>query len=316
MNSMLIYFLVFSFAKQKKMFLLTTIFLLVVYCNKITNNGVMRIDQEYSHNAPTSSWITIELAHPGAAIKSIVWCKSITPNPKHAGDRIPAPINDCKGSGLTHLQLYPSARERVRMPADEPNFVYIDPEEIGGWDTEHQFSIIVNADIDKERNARLMQVVRFNAFSTPPQSGGVESTIGGVVISPTIQASLPPQQQGVVDAIFVPPFVKETSKPAIVAQANDVIHPWLSTLIVFTIGFCVLLALGSVTYYRQTKRFAKKRSGGLNAYQFDKLPNMVNDDNADEIELQPISSSSNADSVKILMSLGKGANKAFEMNLK
>jgi hypothetical protein len=313
-------FFVFSFALQKKMFLLTTLFLLVVYGNKITNNGVMRIDQEYSHNAPTSSWITIELAHPGAAIKSIIWCKSITPNPKHAGDRIPAPINDCKGSGLTHLQLYPSARERVRMPADEPNFVYIDPEEIGGWDTEHQFSIIVNADIDKERNARLMQVVRFNVVPSPPPLGGGEGTpINGAAIPPTIQASLPPQQQqGTVgvDAIFVPPFVKETSKPAIVAQANDVFHPWLSTLIVFTIGFCVLLALGSVTYYRQTKRFAKKRSGGgLNAYQFEKLPNLVNDENADGIELQPISSS-NADSVKILMSLGKGANKAFEMNLK
>ena len=257
----------------------------------------MRIDQEYSHNAPTSSWITIELAHPGAAIKSIIWCKSITPNPKHAGDRVPAPINDCKGSGLTHLQLYPSAKEHVRMPADEPNFIYIDPEEIGGWDNEHQFSIIVNADIDKERNAQLMQVVRFNVVPAPPQGGETPPPIA-------------------MEEIFVPPFVKETNKPT-AAVAAKVIHPWLATLLVFSIGFCMLLVLGSVAYLKRSKHFAKNKKsggGGLNAYEFDKLPNLNEDE---EIELQPMSGGGNGTSaIQILMSLGKGANKAFEMNLK
>lgn len=302
------------------MLLLLTSLLLLVYGNKITNNGVMRIDQEYSHNAPTSSWITIELAHPGAAIKSIIWCKSITPNPKHAGDRVPAPINDCKGSGLTHLQLYPSAKEHVRMPADEPNFIYIDPEEIGGWDNKHQFSIIVNADIDKERNAQLMQVVRFNVVSSPPPTGGAEGT--------PVEAQSPPPQGGggssgetpppiTMEEIFVPPFVKETNKPTAAAVAAKVIHPWLATLLVFSIGFCMLLVLGSVAYLKRSKHFAKNKKsggGGLNAYEFDKLPNLNEDE---EIELQPMSGGGNGTSaIQILMSLGKGANKAFEMNLK
>jgi hypothetical protein len=302
--------------------LLLASLLLLVHGNKITNNGVMRIDQDYSHNAPKSSWITIELAHPGAAIKSIVWCKSITPNPKHAGDRVPAPINDCKGSGLTHLQLYPSAREHVRMPADEPNFIYIDPEEIGGWDNEHQFSIIVNADIDKERNAQLMQVVRFNVVPSHPPVGGGEGTQNSGV---TIEAAQSPPPQGggetpppvlPMEEIFVPPFVKETNKPTAAAAAADVIHPWLATLIVFSIGFCMLLVLGSVAFVKRSKHFAKNKRdrGGLNAYEFDKLPDLNEDEAA--IELQPMSGSGSSSALQILMSLGKGANKAFEMNLK
>lgn len=118
-----------------------------------------------------------------------------------------------------------------------------------------------------------------------------------------------------MEEIFVPPFVKETNKPT-AATAAEVIHPWLATLLVFSIGFCMLLVLGSVAYLKRSKHFAKNKKsggGGLNAYEFDKLPNLNEDE---EIELQPMSGGNGASAIQILMSLGKGANKAFEMNLK
>lgn len=281
------------------MFLLLALFV-VVFANKIANNGVMRIDQEYKHDAPKSSWITIELAHPGAKVKSILWCKSITPNPKHAGDKTPAPINDCKGSGLTHLQLYPSDRERVRMPPEEPNVMYIDPEEIGGWDPDHQYSIIVTADIDKARNAQLMQVVRFNAASMP-----AAGTAAPVV--PVASANGAPTSSSVV--VVVPDEVKPTTASiSYVTTDADAIHPWLSVFIVFGVGLFILLTLGSVAYVKKAKKFQRPQNGGLNDYEFDKLPVMETED---AIEMQTY----NAD-MTTLMQLGTGAKAAFAMNLK
>ena len=256
-------------------------------------NPIIRVDQEYIHDAPVSSWITIQLAHPVSTIKSIKWCKSITPNPVKLGDRVPPPIDDCKGAGLTHLQLYPN---KVRILPEEPNVVYIDPEEIGGWDAKHQFDIIVEANV-KERSAELLQVVKFNSASKPgPNGPGLDPspTPAAGPIGPTAEEASALSSNAPTSGPTGPEVGAEVA-----AESATSTHPWPATLIVFGTGLALLLAIGLVSFAR--RRHTANRNYGQTSYAFDKLPSETTD-----VEMEDMS---------VLMRLGKGANAAFEMNL-
>lgn len=258
--------------------------------------SVIRVDQEYTHDAPRSSWYTINLAHPTAMIKSIMWCKSITPNMKH-----PPPLNDCKGAGLTHLELYPG---RVRVLPEEPNTVYIDPEQIGGWDTEHQFAIIVHAKV-KEREAELMQVVRFNALPHTPQAGGavVEHVVSPPILNGGGAEHVPPNGGGINEAHSS--STAATSAAAEQQQQQQQVHPWLATGIVFAVGMFIFVVLGSLMALKKSEKFRNAAAYKQQTdYEFNKLPSFKGEE--EDIELQDLS---------ILMKLGKGANEAFKMNL-
>ena len=260
-----------------------------------TTLPVIRVDQDYTHDAPRSSWITINLAHPTTNIKSVMWCKSITPNAKH-----PPALNDCKGPGLTHLELFPG---RVRVLPEEPNTVYVDPDQIGGWDTEHQYVIIVLANV-KERNAQLMQVVRFNALSAPLGAESVSSSGKTLVI----QTAAPPPNGGgsTVDAVVssstsVDQVLPLPSSSSSNTQHERPIHPWLATGLVFGIGMLIFVILGTIIFAKKSGKMQQHAYKQQTDYEFNKLPSLDED-----IELQDMS---------ILMKLGKGANEAFKMNL-
>ena len=258
---------------------------------------LLRVDEEYTHDAPASSWITINLAHPTSSIKSVMWCKSISPNIKH-----PPPIQDCKGAGLTHLELYP---ERVRILPEEPNTVYVDPEQIGGWDTEHQFDIIVKANVKEREDAELMQVVRFNAplnLPPPPAGAAAQGGAGGTETSAIPSPPLVENVEGVNNNGL------HGSKPS---DHNGPVHPWTATFIVFGLGMFVFVVLGGMMALKKRKYFAAaaRPYGAGGAYAFDKLsPTQVSDseDELQSVEMQDMS---------ILMKLGKGANEAFKMNV-
>lgn len=250
-------------------------------------NPIIRVDQEYPRNAPVSSWITIALAQPVSTIKSVMWCKSIMANPKAEGDRVPPLLKDCQGKGLTHLELYP---KHVRIPNDEPNTIYIDPEEIGGWDTTHQFNIIVSAHV-KERSVELMQVVRFNP-ALPAGTAGTSAIQGPVEHS---VPAVPAGTAGTTDANSIPiisvvPSVPEGTE----GTPEPPIHPWLSMGMIFGFGLLLLSTLGLAAY-------AKKRHRPFNQMSsLDRLPSMSEDEE---------------DGIEMLMKMGKGADPAFEQNL-
>jgi hypothetical protein len=277
-------------------------------------------------------WITIELDKntlngKRAAVQKITWCASTTPNPKvtdkNDPDYAPPPedIDNCKARGLQHLQLYPNPHPLVRQEAEEPGVVYIDPANVGGWDSDHQADIIVEADIGGD--TKLVQVVRFNVprilvESNHPPSPPVVPSPPPVVVSP----SSPPSPVAISSS---PPSVSiQVEEEQQQHESPPPLHPWKSVAFVFGIGLLVLAVGIFVSHYSRSPRewvaYAKRQAklrGFIKTnpteYDFleqrvDTLPFVEDDEenNEDVVEM---------DDLAILMRMGKGATPAFRENL-
>jgi hypothetical protein len=254
-------------------------------------------------------WITLKLddavvGSKTASITKIEWCKSTTPNPVEPTDVVPTDISACKGYGLMHLELYPSKRALVRTPKEEPNTVYIDPANIGGWDMRHQFDVIVHARVDEETD--IVQVVRFNPLIRPTTNLR-PPTEKPPIEKPTTDKPSTEKPTDPSIVVFVEPTVSAVEPPAR--------YSWRGALSVFGIGLLVLTLLGLVHYgkmsswsVRKLKRYVdqKKRTYGL-----------VRGDGA--IEMEFIDGSHDDDKkenhLHILTRIGSGATPAFMANL-
>jgi hypothetical protein len=299
---------------------------------------VIRVEHEYTGSATTGSWITITLKHGAttANVKRIVWCKSVTPNPLRFGDRIPPPIDDCRGAGLMHLVLWegaaPAAAAGVEMPANEPDTIYIDPATLGGWDTRHQFNVIVTVDKVADPtaaaavrgNLELVQVVRFNPVApvAAPVALAAPAAAVPVVVSPVPAVAAP---AAVVPAVVPPVAVPAVASVAVVSPATaspkaspeDESHPWPAVLITFFTGLAVI---GCITMYTFLKRKSRgttttTRTGGkvLSGYLFfDPKLSEAAAAVPDDIEMQDIQAED--EDLRILVKLGSGANPAFQLN--
>jgi len=307
--------------------------LLLLFVLLVSSTNVINVVTDYP--GKHEGWITIvldknTLQGRRAAVQKITWCASTTPNPKVTDktdpDYAPPPedIDNCKARGLQHLQLYPNPHPLVRQEAEEPGMVYIDPANVGGWDSEHQADIIVEADIGEE--TKLIQVVRFNVprilkepvHPPPPAPTPVSHSIETHPPVPSVAPVSPPP----------PPPLSASVTPAIavvVSHEEDTTgraeHPWGSVAIVFGVGLLVLVSVGLFTHFKRSpagwlayaRRQAELRGYAKpnpTAYDFlthgaDPLPNLAEDEE-DVVEMDDLSR---------LMRMGKGATPAFAANL-
>lgn len=188
-------------------------------------------------------WITIVLhAREPVSVASVTWCRSTVPN----GATPPPPdIAECTAPNLQHLQLYPSARPYLRYPAEaEPNTLYVDADDLGGWDLRHQFDIIISGD-----KGAFRQVVRFNAlapappttaeFTTEAQTTEAASPLTTTAQGPTAESTSAPTATSVDDPTPAPPPATVIPLPVPALPS----HPWLGSALFLGAGLlCIALS--------------------------------------------------------------------------
>ena len=270
----------------------------------------------------TDGWITLDLHQDTVrgkipVITRIDWCKSILPNPSSSESPMPPDINNCNGRGLLHLQLYPGPHPLVRTLVEEPHRVYVDPINVGGWDTMHQADIILHATVDDE--TELVQVVRFNPiYDVAPTTLAPQPTLHVVVSSTEKETEKPtPKPEELTP-------VATTKEPAVVISNEgnkESVHKysWEGMAAIFGAGAFIMLVLGLIQYARvsnwsvsRLRRFALQRglpflSASSDGFEF--LEGTGEDD--DVVELDDM----RQEHLEILKQLGSGASPAFSQNL-
>lgn len=241
---------------------------------------------QYQRVAPASGgWIEIHLHDKHSVVSRILWCKSITPN-NNKGGREPAPLNDCKGAGLLHMVLYTRnhGRSMARI-ASEEGIIYINPEDIGGFDTDHPYEIVVETDT-------IIQVVQFNYHEEKVAATVMDVNYDHGTLSVSSSSSNTEKME------TTKPVVQEeeiivTSVPS--GEPSDPPLQWKTALITILVG---LSLMGAAVMYIRLKRM-RRRIEPAKEYELVDMK-IAHDDN-----------------LQILMSLGPdGANPAFRENLK
>ena len=199
-------------------------------------NTTIKVIQTYDR-ASNGGWITIDL-HRLGQITRVEWCKSTIPNTWRRNVR---DINECQGPGLMHMQLYPG--NKIKILDDEPGVVYIDPDDIGGADSVHQFDILVHVQINA--TTKLVQVMRFNVPEGPPAAAPPVDTHPAVLPTPAAPASAKPNPPSV--------GIAEPAQPAPQSPAPQSHHPYLAGLLIVLLGGFAILAISGTLKLRQRK---------------------------------------------------------------
>jgi len=223
-------------------------------------------------------WITIVLrARELVSVASVTWCRSTVPN----GATPPPPdIAECAAPNLQHLQLYPSARPYLRYPAEaEPNTLYVDADDLGGWDLRHQFDIIISGD-----KGAFRQVVRFNALMPAPpttivSATAAEQTTEAQTTPLATTAQGPTAQDTSAPATSVDPITEPapTFLPLPMASAQ---HPWLGSGVFLGAGLLVIALTALAIRWRQLRLTAPlppPAAGAHTAYEWNDVDGVSTD---------------------------------------
>ena len=207
---------------------------MLVLLSLIACVGVQALVVDYPASQMGLGWIQIALRHTDPVqVQRVHWCRSGVAN---GADPPPPDIAECTASNLQHLQLYPSTRVYLRDPPEaEPNTLYIDADDLGGWDTRHQFDIIIEGNKGVFR-----QVVRFNAL--PP------TTTSETLTSETLTSSEVLTSSEATSEVLTSSEVI-TTFPALVSH-----HPWLGSGIFLGSGLLLITLVTLLLRWRQTRQ--------------------------------------------------------------
>jgi hypothetical protein len=193
-------------------------------------------------------WIQITLRSPHlVSVQRVDWCKSGDPN---NADPPPPDIAECEARNLLHLQLFPSNKHYLRDPPEaEPNTLYIDADDLGGWDTRHQMNIIVEGD-----KGAFRQVIRFNPLHAPPPSPTPTPTEEEPT---TTEQTTEQTTEKEITAIPTPPPAPTAS--VVVVEVLSKRHPWIGTGIFLGSGLVFIALVTVLLRWRQTRNDASQR---------------------------------------------------------
>jgi hypothetical protein len=124
-----------------------------------------------------NGWITLNLDRhtigtASATVKSVDWCGSMYSNPPPGSKAVIRELVACADPGLRHVKLYqgPDHESLIMNEHSDPNVIYINPKNVGGWDAEHQAQIVVHAEFNGKdgKKHNLVEVYRFNTLYNKP----------------------------------------------------------------------------------------------------------------------------------------------------
>lgn len=186
--------------------------------------------------------ITIPIAHSvytfRARVESVDWC---------ASPSVEVDLRECNVAGLQHLRLFPrSGNALVKQISDEPNILYIDPKDIGGWDPTRNAAIVVRAIVDLG-GTQITQVVNFLKKKE-------EITTTTAVQTEAITVEETTSSAASVAAATETSFVTEISTtPAPPARK------WLPAILIFSIGMCIMFGLAGLLIFKRSRQGGQER---------------------------------------------------------
>lgn len=187
--------------------------------------------------------IAIPIAHSvytfRARVESVDWCAS----PSAQVD-----LKECNVAGLQHLRLLPRSGSPplVKQVSDEPNILYIDPKDIGGWDPTRNAAIVVRAVVDLG-GTQVTQVVNFLKKKE-------EITTTTAVQTEAITVEETTSSAASVAAATETSFVTEISTtPAPPARK------WLPAILIFSIGMCIVFGLAGLLIFKRSRQGGQER---------------------------------------------------------
>lgn len=196
------------------------------------------------------AWITLRMRGDPAqllTLQTVTWCKSLIPNNMEAPE---LPL-DCSGRNLMHMLLYPGKDQTAVLKEPPPtdsgsmagdgtdapsvNTFYVNPARVGGWDTLHQWYIIV--EMSQRDGTTFRQVTRFNPL--------VPTTTTTVpVTTSTVETTLS-KQNGETSTAETSTGAPATPEPAVAE------HSWRAALVVLLVGVAVVGGVGGTVLYVQ-----------------------------------------------------------------
>jgi hypothetical protein len=216
------------------------------------------------------AWITLHVRGDPAQLlllQRVTWCKSLVPN----SQRPPELALDCTGRNLMHAQLYPSisngkeqqvvlkepptppesVSEGQTAAPEQANTYYVNPVHVGGWDTLHQWLIVV--DMSQRDGSTFRQVIRFNPITPLPTSASSSTST-----TTTTTTAMAASESETTSATQRPSI--EPDEPHGVISGGGVVHAWRTALAVLCVGVAVVAALGGTVSYLQ--RSGQRNGGG------------------------------------------------------
>jgi hypothetical protein len=256
--------------------------ILIVMLNVVSATSVV---VDYPALAMGHGWIQIGLrAAEQVQVQRVDWCKSGVPN---ADD--PPDIDECNAPNLQHMRLYPSARTYLRTPEEaEPNMLYISADDLGGWDMQHQFVIIVSGN-----KGAFRQVVRFNPLPPPkPASTDATSTDAPSTDAPSTDAtSTDATSTDATSTDAASTDAASTDAASTHAASTDAVpspHPWFGAGLFLGSGLVLIVLVTLLIRWRQHRQSPHGRLASIaeaTAYQWNQpvLPPP-----GSEIEMMPL----------------------------
>ena len=285
----------------------------------------VRVTKDYAHPAGTvSEWITIPLdtsvtGKSRAVVREVTWCKAIQPTNTH--------LDDCRGAGLMHLQLYPPQHNEpesmIRILEDDPNTLYIDPIHIGGWDNARPFEVIIKANVEAgvmRGPTELVQVMRFNMAPSRVQ---VEEFVASASSSSS-SSILATQNPASIDSVPAGPTQGQpqqqpvsTVPPHHVDDDGETVYNWPAALTLLVMGIILLAGIAMLQFTSLGSRVAARlrrhqQYRQLGGYVFANQQDIEMADLGHDKSVMP--AMDEAEALRILKSLGTGAGPAFDAN--
>lgn len=188
--------------------------LLLLLVHSVLSSELVRIVQEYSGQERESNrWIKITVPEDSQNILHIDWCSSPIPNPNARQ------LNDCQGSGLMHKHNI-----NYQHDPDNSRVLYIDPKEVGGWNSDHPSCLVVSANLKRQRS--LMQFIYFNVKVASSPSPSVSS-------SSSPPTTLEEETTSSSETLVTSSSATATSTPE---PYPDPGRPWRTALFIISVG--------------------------------------------------------------------------------
>lgn len=290
--------------------------LLFTFCAQST--VVHRVVSNY--NRAHSGWITLELDQRVlnkqlANVLQVDWCESLEPNPPKESKLVIRELRSCSSPGLMRERLYPSG---TLVNLETPNVVHIDPQNVGGWDDEHQAQIVVKAAFNGGREI-LEHVFRFNPLyeripeehQIPQTSNSEEHQVPSTGNSEEHQVSQPSNSeehqvsQTSNSEEHQIPSNGNLEKPPVPSNENSeepqVPLSWSGPITILGVG--LMLLLGAALLGQRRKRQALFDEPAAEKGWVDIMMSVKEEDDDREANM------------RILMNMGHGANPVFLQNL-
>lgn len=202
------------------------------------------------HGGPMEgeAWITLTTPSVDWTLQRLVWCKSLVPNDQHPD---PLPHN-CVGRNLLRIQLYPDHPEAVTTeppaPTDKYNTYYIDPQQVGGWDSRHQWIMEMELQrrVPGKTPSSMIQVTRFNPVDALVNVPGSSSS------SDSDSTSSSSSSSSITSTATVMTSTTTTDDSILAAQ------PWIGFVIILGVGFLLIgVALMAYRFWPRRKFTSK-----------------------------------------------------------